>query len=94
MFIPLNLVLTLLYIVIIEVYPQSFVESVNLREIGKFTSRAEISNPNSSYFKFVRAAQFGSTLAGATSELTNSNREKNSHKIQPLLLKEKLRARF
>ena len=84
MCIPLNPVLTLLYIVIIKIYPQCFVESVNLREIGKFTSRTEISNPNSSYFKFVK---FGSALAVATSELTNSNREKNSHKTQPPFFK-------
>ena len=80
MCIPLNLVLTLLYIVIIEIYLQCFTDSVILRDIGKPTSRAEISSPSSSYFKAVKGAHIGSALTGAASELTNSNRKKNLHK--------------
>ena len=72
--IPLTPVLTLLHIVIIEVYLQCFTESVSLRDIGKSTSRAEISSPSSLYFKAVKGAHIGATLTGATSELTNSNR--------------------
>ena len=41
MCIPLTPVLTLLYIVIIEVYLQCFTESVSLRDKDKPTSRAE-----------------------------------------------------
>ena len=55
-------VLTLLYIVIIEVYLQCFTESVSLRDIGKSTSRAEISSPSSLYFKVVKGAHLGSAL--------------------------------
>ena len=76
MCIPLNLVLTLLYIVIIEIYLQCFTDSVILREIGKLTSRAEISSPSSLYFQAVKGAHIGSALSGATSELTNSNRKR------------------
>ena len=67
MCIPLIPVLTLLYIVIIEVYLQCFIESVSLRGIGKPTSRAEISSPSSLYFKAVKGAHLGSALTGATS---------------------------
>ena len=55
-------VLTLLSIVIIEVYLQCFTESVSLRDIGKPTSRAEISRPSSLYFKAVKGATLGSSL--------------------------------
>ena len=64
MCIPLTPVLTLLYIVIIEVYLQCFTESVRLRDIGKPTSREEISSPSSSYFKAVKGARHGSVLLG------------------------------
>ena len=49
-------VLTLLYIVIIEVYPQCFTESVSLRGIGKPTSRAQISSLSSLYLEAVKGA--------------------------------------
>ena len=62
MCIPLTLVLTFLYIVIIEVYLQCFTESVSLRDIGKPTSRAEIISPSSLYFKAVKGAHLGSVL--------------------------------
>ena len=62
--------------VTIEVYLQCFTESVSLRDIGKPTSRAEISSPSSLYFKAVKGAHIGSALTGATSGLTNSNRKK------------------
>ena len=91
MCIPLTPVLTLLYIAIIEVYLQCFTESVSLRDIGKPTSPAEISSPSSLYFKDVKGAHPGSALTGATSELTNSNRKKNSHKTHYSLLRKKLR---
>ena len=72
-------VLTFSYIVIIEVYLQC---STSLRDIGKPTSRAEISSPNSLYVKAAKGAPNESTLTGATSELTNSHLKKNSHKTQ------------
>ena len=62
MCIPLIPVLTVLYIVIIEVYLQCFTDSVSLRDIGKPTSRAEISSPSSLYFKAVKGAHLGSAL--------------------------------
>ena len=68
MCIPLTLVLTLLYIVIIEVYLQCFTESVSLRDIGKSTSRAEISSPRSLYFKAVKGAHIGSALIPLSTE--------------------------
>ena len=55
-------VLTLLYIVIIEVYLKCFTESVSLRDIGKPTSGAEISSLSSLYFKAVKGAHIGSAL--------------------------------
>ena len=79
MCIPLTPVLYFIITVIIEVYSQCFIESVSLRDIGNPTSRAEISSPSSLYFKAVKGAHIGSALTGATSELTNSNRKKNSH---------------
>ena len=54
MFIPLTPVLTLLYIVIFEVYLQCCTESVILRD--KPASRAELSGPSSLYFKAVKRA--------------------------------------
>ena len=76
---PLTPVLYFLTTVIIEVYSQCFIESVSLGDIGKSTSRAEISSPSSLYFKAVKGAHIGSALIGATSEFPNSNRKKNSH---------------
>ena len=87
-------VLYFLTAVIIEVYSQCFTESVSLRDIRKPTSRAEISSPHSSYLKAVKEAHIGSALTGATSELTNSNRKKNSHKTPFSLLRNKLRTRL
>ena len=60
--IPLTPVLYFLTTVIIEVYTQCFTESVSLRDIGKSTSRAEISIPSSLYFKAVKGAHIGSAL--------------------------------
>ena len=62
MCIPLTPVLYFLTAAIIEVYSQCFTESVNLRVIGKSSSRAEISNPRSLYFKVVKGAHIGSAL--------------------------------
>ena len=62
MCIPLTPVLYFLATVIIEVYSQCFTESVSLRDIGKSTSRAEISSPSSLYFKAVKGARIGSAL--------------------------------
>ena len=84
-------VLTLLYIVKIEVYLQCFTESISLRANGKPTSRgAEISSPSSLYFKAVKG-KLWSALTGATSELTNSSLKKNSLKTHYSLLRKKLR---
>ena len=58
MCIPLTPVLTLLYIVIIEVYLQCFTALVSLRDIGKPTSRTEKSSPSFLYFKAVRLYTF------------------------------------
>ena len=87
MCIPLTPVLYFITTVIIEVYSQCCTESVSLRDIGKSTSRAEISSPSSLYFKAVKGALSGSALTGATSELTNSNRKKYSHKTPISLMK-------
>ena len=46
-------VLLLKTTVIIEVIAYCFTESVSLRDIGKSTSRVEISSPSSSYLKAV-----------------------------------------
>ena len=94
MCIPLTPVLYFLTSVIIEVYSQCFTESVSLRDIGTSTSRPEISSPNYLYLKAVKGAHIGSALTGATSELTNSNRKKNSHKTPFSLLRVKLRTRL
>ena len=56
MCIPLTPMLYFLTTVIIEVYSQCFIESVSLRDIGKFTSRAEISSSSSLYFKALKGA--------------------------------------
>ena len=66
MCIQLTPVLYFLTTVIIEVYSQCFIESVSLRDIGKSTSRAEISSPSSLYFKAVKGDHIGSALTGAT----------------------------
>ena len=92
MCIPLTPVLYFLIAVIIEVYSQCFTESVSLRDIGKSTSRAEISSPSSLYFKAVKEAHIGSALTGSTSAFTNSNNKKNSHKKPFSLLRKKLRS--
>ena len=55
-------VLNFITTVIIEVYLQCFTESVSLRDIGKPTSRAEISSPRSLYLKAVKGAHLGSAL--------------------------------
>ena len=94
MCIPLTPVLYFLTTVIIEVYSQCCTESVSLRDIGKSTSRAETSSPNSLYFKAVKRTHVGSASTGATSELTSSNRKKNSHKTPFSLLRKKLRTRL
>ena len=78
--------------VLIEVYLLCFTESVSLRDIGKPTSSAEISSPNSLYLKAVKGAHLESALTGATCELTNSNRITNSHKTHYSLLRKRLRA--
>ena len=62
-------------------------ESVSLRDIGKPTSRAEISSSNSICLKAVKGAHPGSALTGATSELKNSNRKKSSIKTHYSLLR-------
>ena len=64
MCIPLTPVLCFLTTVIIEVYSLCFIESVSLRDIGKSTSRAEISSPSSLYFKAIKVAHIGSALIG------------------------------
>ena len=92
MCIPLTPVLLFITTVIIKVYLQCFIESVSLRDVGKATSRAEISSPNSLYLNAVKGALSGSVLTGATSELKKSNHKKNSPKTQLPLLKRKLRA--
>ena len=89
MCVSLTPVLTLLYIVIIEVYLQCFTESVSLRDIGQPTSRVEKSSSSSLYLRAVKRAHNKPDLTGATSELTNSNRKKNSHKTHYSLLREK-----
>ena len=60
MCIPLTPVLYFLTTVIIAVYSQCFTESVSHRDIGKSTSRAEMSSPSSLYFKAVKGAHIGS----------------------------------
>ena len=90
----LTQVLFLITTVIIEIYLQCFTESVSLRDIGKPTLRAEISSPSSLYLKALKRDLNWSALTGATSELTNSNRKKNSHKAHYSLLSKKPRSIF
>ena len=59
MCIPLTPLLFTIITVIFEVYLQCFTESVSLRVLGNSTSRAEISSPNSLYFKALQWAQLG-----------------------------------
>ena len=59
MCIPLTPVLYFLTTVIIEVYSLFFIKSVSLRDIGKSTSRAEVSSPSSLYLKAVKGAHIG-----------------------------------
>ena len=54
--------LYLITTVITEVYLLCLIESVTLRDIGKPTSRAEISSSNSLYLKAVKGAHLGSAL--------------------------------
>ena len=77
--------------VIIEVYLQCFTESVSLRDLGEPTSRSEISSSSFLYLKVVKRDHLGSALTGATSELSNSNRKKNSHERHYSLLRKKFR---
>ena len=72
----LTLVMFCITTILIEIYIQCFTESVNLRDIGKPTSRVEMFNPSSLYLQSVKGAHRGSALTGATSELTNCNRKK------------------
>ena len=94
MCIPLTPVLYFLTTEIIEVYSQCFTQSVSLRDIGKSTSRAEISCPSSIYLRAVKGAHIRSALTGANSEFTNSNRKKNSHKTPFSLLKKPFTTRL
>ena len=61
-----TLVLYFITTVIIEVYLQCFTESVSLRDIGKPTSRAEISTPSTLYHKAVKRSHLVSALTGVT----------------------------
>ena len=90
MYVPLTPELFFITTVIIEIYLQCFTELVSLRDIGKPSSRAEICSPNSLHLKSVRGAHNWSALTGATNELTNSNRKKNSHKTHYSILRTKL----
>ena len=91
---PVTQLLYFLTTAIIEVYSQCFTESVSFRDIVKSTSRAEISSSSPLYLKAVKGAHIGSGLTGATSELTNSNRKKNSQKTPFSLLRKQLRTRL
>ena len=62
MCIPLTPVLLVLNTVINIIHPQCFAESVSLRDIGKPTSRAEISSPSSINLKAVKRTHIGSAL--------------------------------
>ena len=55
--------------VLIECYLQCFTESVSLRDIGKPTSRAEISSPSSLYFKAEKGAHLGSALVSSAGNM-------------------------
>ena len=71
-------VLTVLYAVTVEVFLKYFTESISLRKQRKSSSCLKKVSPNSSYLKAVKGALISSALPGVTSELTNSNRKKNS----------------
>ena len=62
MCVSLTLVLFFITTVITEIYIQCFTESASLRNIGKPTSRAEISSSSSLYLKAVNGAYNGSAL--------------------------------
>ena len=94
MCIPLTPMLYFLTTVIIEVYSLCFTESVRPRDISKSTSCAEISSPSSLYLKAGKGAHIGSALTCATSELTNSNRKKNSPKTHFSLLRKQFRLKL
>ena len=59
---PLTPVLYCITTVLIEVSVLCFLESVSLRKLGKPTSQAEISSPNSLYLKSVKGTHLGSAL--------------------------------
>ena len=62
MCIPLTPVLLVLITVINIIHLSCFTESVSLRDMGKPTSRAEITSPSCLYLKAVKGAQIGSAL--------------------------------
>ena len=62
MCIPLTPVLLLLITVRNIIHLSCFTESVSLRDIGKSTSRADISIPSSLYLKTVKGAHLGFAL--------------------------------
>ena len=61
---PLTLVWKYITTVKIEVYLHCFTESVSLRELGRSTSGAEISSPNSLYLKAVKGSLLGFAFLG------------------------------
>ena len=73
MCLPLTPVLFCVSTILIEVYPLCFIEAVRLRVVGKPTSRAELSTPNSLYFKAVKGAHFGSNLLALLYGLLNND---------------------
>ena len=86
MCIPLTPVLCLLYTVITQIYTKSFIDSVSLRDIGKSTSRAEISSPSSSYLKAVKGALSGSPLIlllGILITIENMEKRKCKRLVDP-----------
>ena len=78
--------------ILTEVYRLCLIEPVSLRDIGKPTSRLEISSPSSLYLRVVTGAHLGSALTGADSELTNCNLKKNKHKTHYSLLRKRFKA--
>ena len=74
-----------LYIVVtIEDYLHTFTESVSQRDLGKFTSRAEISSSMSTNLKAKERNLLGPVLTGATCYFANPNHKKRqlfTHKI-------------
>ena len=75
--------------VLIEVYLLCLTDSVSLRDIGKPTSREELSSLAFSYFKAVQGSHIGSALTVANSELTDSNFAKRTHTKHIILYWEK-----